>query len=133
MNPSDVRRLWQLCFDSEEGAAGARELAADTKLEPLVASGGAIVVAGFFDDRDDRDALTELARLRSRLVPQIVWLRAEPAAQTLQTELLALGFDPAGAFEDRFAYAYDLARCNQPRDWNNAEHWANPTQFKKRW
>ena len=130
MAPSELQQLWRLCFDSEEGSETAAVLGSDT----VAASDAVAVVASdALDCLDDDAALLELGRLTSMLVPQIVWLRREPADAMLKDRLRALGFVPAGNFAERFAYAYDLARSNQPREWNSPENWANPSQFNKRW
>ncbi|MEM8982068.1 MAG: DUF6231 family protein [Pseudomonadota bacterium] len=128
MNSGRVQALWQHCFGSTDGADDVTELGPTD-----IPAGGAVVIAAGYDALDDHEAITALGRLTSRLVPQIVWLRSSPAHQGLHAQLLALGFEPAGAFADRFAYSYDIARANRPREWNTPENWANPNQFNKRW
>ena len=123
-------RLWQLCFDTDDGSDGVLALGRD---QIAAGEARAVLVSAADFDGDDAAVLAELGRLTSMLVPQIVWLRAEPVEAVTRERLRALGFVPAGAFDDAFAYAYDLARSNQPRDWNTPEHWANPAQFNKRW
>ncbi|MEM1263208.1 MAG: DUF6231 family protein [Pseudomonadota bacterium] len=128
MEAARVQVLWQHCFGNTDGADDVAELGPNES-----PTDGAVVVAASYDALDDDAAVQALGQLTSRLVPQIVWLRPEPASQRLQAELLALGFEPAGAFADRFAYSYDISRANQPREWNTPENWANPSQFNKRW
>lgn len=128
MNPAEIERLWQLCFGSTEGspAIAASDAGAATGVD-------AVLLIEALDSHDDAAALAALGRITARLVPQVVWLRDSPADLVQKDALRALGFEPAGAFGDRFAYAYDLARANQPRDWNTPHNWANPSQFSKRW
>ena len=49
-------------------------------------------------------------------------------------DMRALGFLPVEPFDARPAYLYDSDLQNQPREWNNSRHWANPENFDKyRW
>ncbi len=52
-----------------------------------------------------------------------------------RNELLAFGLEPRKSpSEDGLCYVLDPRVANRPREWNNAEHWANPDNFSRyRW
>ena len=51
-----------------------------------------------------------------------------------ENELRGLGFLPVDALGPHAAFVHDGDLLNQPREWNNSKHWANPENFDKyRW
>ncbi len=136
-----IVKLWEQSFGNAEGCESVcrlgQALPGIAASLPEASTDNAdvvpVIVTDVLDGASASTVQTTLGRLVAKLLPQIIWLRAEPADEALRNQLLALGFVSAGAFHGRFAYAYDLAMANQPREWNSPEHWANPDQFHKRW
>lgn len=73
-----------------------------------------------------------IARLRD-IGCRRVLLLATPDAWP-DNELRGLGFQPVESLDSNAAFLFDSDLLNQPREWNNARHWANPENFDKyRW
>ena len=73
-----------------------------------------------------------ISRLRDLGCRRVLILGDDEVWRT--NELRALGFMPIDPFDDRSAFIYDSDLLNQPREWNNSKHWANPENFDKyRW
>ncbi len=73
-----------------------------------------------------------ISRLRDLGCRRVLILGHDPAWTT--NDLRALGFLPVDAYGDRSAFLHDSDLLNQPREWNNSKHWANPENFDKyRW
>lgn len=79
------------------------------------------------------NAVQLLARLRDCLAERV--LVADEQDVFTPAEMLSLGYirqEPGLA--GRNLYAYDPDVCNPGREWNNADHWANPENFSRyRW
>lgn len=73
-----------------------------------------------------------IARLRDIACRRVLLL---PGAQTWSdNDLRGLGFQPIESLDSHAAFLHDSDLLNQPREWNNAKHWANPENFDKyRW
>jgi hypothetical protein len=73
-----------------------------------------------------------LGRLQN-LLAQTVWVAVPaPVVESLSDRLLAQGFTHLAALTDGVVFGYDIATYNEPREWNNAEHWAHPDDFNRR-
>lgn len=73
-----------------------------------------------------------IARLRDIACRRVFLL---PGTQAWSdNDLRGLGFQPVEALDSHAAFLHDSDLLNQPREWNNAKHWANPENFDKyRW
>lgn len=101
------------------------KVAAASVALPVVASTPVLVA----DLPKDTDWQAELGSLVSRLCPVIVWLAPLPTPLT-KTDLLALAFSPAGFVLERPVYRYALDSYNPRREWNNADNWAHPDNYR---
>lgn len=78
---------------------------------------------------DDIPAIARLRDIGCRRVLLLV-----EADEWTENDLRGLGFLPTEPLESHDAFLYDSDLLNQPREWNNARHWANPENFDKyRW
>ena len=107
--------------------ATANEIPGDLKAE--------IGIVDHASRRSDKPTATQLlARLRDVHCERIYVLAAE--AILSRNDLLAIGFVPVDVANGLPAgtYVHDPALANPPREWNNADNWANPQNFdKRRW
>ncbi len=75
---------------------------------------------------------TAISRLRDLGCQRVLILSG--GAEWTANAMRALGFLPVESYDARSAFLYDSDVQNQPREWNNARHWANPENFDKyRW
>ena len=82
----------------------------------------------------DRDISVILSRLRDVHAGRVLLCPDQIDAPDA-TGFVALGFEPRKSPSiDGLVYIWDPALADQPREWNNAENWANPENFSKfRW
>jgi hypothetical protein len=80
-----------------------------------------------------KDAEQLLSRLRDVHCETVLLM--DPGGSWPQEELRSLGYLEIGCpSEEGPCYVFDPDLFNEPREWNNASHWANPENFKKyRW
>ena len=75
-----------------------------------------------------------LARLQHVLAERVLVLTPAEIAAPEKKHLRSQGFGLAARCADASVYDYSVATYNEPREWNNAEHWAHPENFgKRRW
>ena len=80
-----------------------------------------------------KDAEQLLSRLRDVHCKTVLLM--DPGGAWPQEELRSLGYLEIGCpSEEGPCYVFDPDLFNEPREWNNASHWANPENFSKyRW
>jgi hypothetical protein len=97
------------------------------------------LVAGVLGSLSHAEGLAFLGMLRNVLCRRVAVILDAPGISAgwsrddlLALEFLPLGDSPADAASEAFVYDIDL--YNRSRDWNNADHWANPQNFGRfRW
>lgn len=73
-----------------------------------------------------------LAQLRDRYADRVIVVDAMKVFTA--GDFLALGFERAEDETVGRAFVYDPDSTSRQREWNNADHWANPENFNKyRW
>lgn len=113
-----------LSFDVQTVAARAR-VPADARAD----------VALLTDDIPDNAKpafIHDLARLRDLHSRALILLSRNE--RLTENELRGLGFISRGESGIGTVLVYDPDESNPPREWNNADHWANPENFSRfRW
>lgn len=97
------------------------------------------LVAGVLGCLSHAEGLAFVGTLRNMLCARVTVI-LDPAgisAGWSRDDLLALEFLPLGDTREGAAaeaFVYDIDLYNRTRDWNNADHWANPQNFGRfRW
>ncbi len=94
----------------------------------------ALIITDALDSMTDEQVTKTLAALRNKLLPNIAWMCPTGRASGIETTLLSIGFSAAGEFSARVLFRYAIADADTLRDWNNADNWARPENFRKhRW
>ena len=73
-----------------------------------------------------------IARLRDVACRRVLLLPGSTSWP--DNDLRGLGFQRVESLDSHATFLHDSDLLNQPREWNNARHWANPENFDKyRW